>query len=248
MSMLLGAARRISSMPYFRGRERLTNGVLRLGGTVRIQLDGFDFALDPADGVARHIALRRELPSDIPHTLSELAQPGMTAVDVGASIGYTTLKLARAVGMEGQVYAFEPSARAFASLTRNLALNGCSWVHAERVACGERAGEVELHVANVSTEYSSLRPSSLRGQSESVPAIRLDDRIFSADLLKIDTEGAEWQVLQGAESLLRSRPIIVVETLARNTERFGYHPEEMLNWLSGFGYEIERRGSDAICR
>jgi hypothetical protein len=89
--MLLTAARRISSLPYFRGRDRLTNGLLRLRGTVRIQVDGFDFALDPADGVARYITLRRELPSDMPQILSDLAQPGMTAVDVGASIGYTAL-------------------------------------------------------------------------------------------------------------------------------------------------------------
>jgi hypothetical protein len=66
--------------------------------------------------------------------------------------------------------------------------------------------------------------------------------------VKVDTEGAEWQVLRGATSLLRSRPIIVVETLARNTQRFGYHPDEMLAWLRQLGYEIERREDDAICR
>jgi Methyltransferase FkbM domain len=121
-------------------------------------------------------------------------------------------------------------------------------VRAERAACVERAGEVQLHVANVATDYSSLRPTSLRGRLESAPAIRLDDRISSAHLLKIDTEGAEWQVLRGAESLLCSRPIIVVETHTGNAARFGYHPDEMLNWLSGFGYEIERKERDAICR
>lgn len=245
---LLSSSRRIGTMPYFRGRDRLTSGLLRLGGTVEIQLADFKMALDPGDNVARSIALHSEFPSEIPEVLGELAKPGMTVVDVGANIGYTTLTLAHAVGHQGYVHAFEPSARAYRSLLLNLAVNGYDWVHARRAACGDFDGGAELHVARVSSEYSSLRPISLRTRVEQVPVVRLDSCVAQAGLVKVDTEGAEWQVLRGATSLLRSRPIVVVETLARHTQRFGYHPDEMLAWLREFGYEIDRRECDAICR
>ena len=245
---LLCTSRRVATMPHFRGRDRMTTGLLRLGGTVEIQLADFKMALDPGDNVARHIALHSELPSEIPEVLRELAKPGMTVVDVGANIGYTTLTLAHAVGPEGYVYAFEPSSRAYRSLHRNLALNKYDWVQARRAACGDSAGEGQLHVARVSTEYSSLTPISMHTRVEPVPVVRLDDCVAQAELVKVDTEGAEWQVLRGATSLLQSRPVIVVETWAGNTRRFGYHPDQMLAWLSELGYEIEQRTGDAICR
>lgn len=249
---MLGAGRRLNRLPYFKGRDRIAAGLLRLGGELRVDVDGLTYCLDPRDNIARGIALGGPIPTEVPRILAEVAEPGMTAVDVGANIGYTTMTMARAVKPHGRVFAFEPAALAYAQLCRNLAENNFDWVHTERCACGEVAGTAELNVANVSTEYSSLAPCwrNFASHVEPVRVVRLDEQLEAPlDLVKVDVEGAEWPVLRGLGDLLSSRPILVVEAWSEFTQRFGYRPHEMLDWLRGFGYHIERLPEgDVICR
>jgi FkbM family methyltransferase len=249
---MLRAGRRLSCLPHFKGRDRIVTGVLQIAGELRLEVEGTTYCLNPRDNVARSIALSGSLPSEIPSLLAEIAQPGMTVADIGASIGYTTIAMARAVGQHGRVFAFEPAALAYAQLCRNLAENGFEWVRAERSACSDAAGTAELNVAKVSTEYSSLAPCrrNLASRPETVRVVRLDDRIEGRlDVVKIDVEGAEWPVLRGIGDLLRSRPVLIVESLPENTQRFGYRPNEMFHWLRSFGYQFEWFTSDdVICR
>jgi FkbM family methyltransferase len=196
-SIRLRAARALDRLPYFRGRERLVARVLRGGGETQLDVGGFTLRLDLRDGLARAIAMTGSLPSEMAQILAEVAQPGMTAVDVGASIGYTTMAIARAVGPQGRVYAFEPGALAHAQLRRNLAENGFDWVIVERVACGDAAGTGELNVSKVATDVSSLAPVA-SARAEKVPIVRLDERVSApVDLVKVDVEGAEWAALRG---------------------------------------------------
>lgn len=249
---MLQAARRLNRRSYFKGRDRLVAGLLRVGGEIRLNVGGFTYCLNPRDNIARGIAVRGALPTEITPVLGELAEPGMTAIDVGASIGYTTMTMARAVGRHGRVFAFEPAALAYVQLCRNLTENGFSWVDAKRLACSHTSGTADLNVPLLSTEYSSLAASGrdLASRPESVQVVRLDEQLTGPiDLIKVDVEGAEWAVLLGLGELLSSRPILVVETIAENSVPFGYRYDEMLDWLRGFGYRIEQlTPDDVICR
>lgn len=138
-------------------------------------------------------------------------------LDVGANVGQYALRL-RAVGYAGRIVSFEPLPEAHAELTRRAAADP-AWQVAPRMAIGERDGEVEIEVS-AESDMSSILPQSalLRRISptsavirrERVPVARLDG-IAPAWLqrddevvLKIDVQGYEPQVLEGAGALLRT--------------------------------------------
>ena len=80
-------------------------------------------------------------------TIKDLVQPGWTAIDVGAHIGYSTLLLANCVGPKGRVIAFEPLTENFELLQENTRLNSYSNIFAENLALMGQSGQIELRSA-----------------------------------------------------------------------------------------------------
>lgn len=152
--------------------------------------------------------------------LEELVQPGWTAIDVGANIGYFTLLMAKRVGPQGKVIAFEPLAENFNILQENIKLNRHPNVVAENCALMSSSERVELRSATPGaiTWVASVRVKQDSAvESESVEAISLDEYvekkgIAKVDFLKIDVEGAEESVLDGATKVLeRDKPVLLIE-------------------------------------
>ena len=135
-------------------------------------------------------------------------------LDVGANAGQYAQYL-RFLGYKGAIWSFEPVADAFAELKRASA-DDRLW-DVTRCAVGARPGEVEIKVT-ANNVYSSIRPPSSYGEAlypslecvatETVPVITIDSLTASAQsrsiFIKIDTQGYEREVLEGAtESLKR---------------------------------------------
>jgi precorrin-6B methylase 2 len=130
--------------------------------------------------------------------LRRLARPGYLCFDVGANNGYYALALTRLTGVGAVAIEFAPEG--IQRIRRNLARNG---------ALGASVRLVEAYVTNVVD--AAQRASTLDRISADLGA--------RPDLLKIDVEGAELTVLQGASDLLRQRrPHVVVETHGRDVE------------------------------
>jgi len=157
-------------------------------------------------------------PAEIAALLARL-RPGDTAFDVGANIGFHTVALARGVGSTGRVLAVEPVPDNAAALRANLARNGLANVQVFEVAAGATRGEIELELTRDPAFVSAhgavgggpagrrlrvpLEPIDRLWESAGSPAVRV---------MKIDTEGAEPEGLQGAEKLLRAcRPALLLE-------------------------------------
>jgi len=157
-------------------------------------------------------------------------QPGMTVVDAGANVGLYTVTASALVGTTGRVYAFEPGRLTFERLQRNLELNHCQNVIANRIALSDKHGQMFLRV---DTAYPALdghrfvqpmedvtRPAST---DEIVDCQTLDDYFLSGgglDFMKIDVEGAELALLQGAEkTLARSTNITIMLECTQNREK-----------------------------
>ena len=149
--------------------------------------------------------------------LMSLVQPGQTVIEVGANIGSHTVGLAKRVGPSGQVFAFEPQRACFALLQSQIALNQLHSVIAFNEGSG--ADECELWLPQI--DYSRqgnyggvpLRRSG-SGRQEKVKVRRLDD-VFPdtpVHLIKIDVEGMEREVIEGARKLIESsKPNLYVE-------------------------------------
>lgn len=152
---------------------------------------------------------------ELQHAIREWAKPGAVVYDLGANVGYVSLLLARAVGANGQVYAFEPLPANQARLRRNLELNPGVNVELIPAAAAEHSGRASfaLHGSDdMGRLHSAGSPAE---KSIEVKTIALDAFAKSHPtpaLVKIDVEGAEALVLQGMQQLLRARqPVLFIE-------------------------------------
>ncbi len=143
-------------------------------------------------------------------------------LDVGANTGQFVEKL-HAFGYRGRIVSFEPLSAAHARL-RSKARTHPNWTIAERTAVGAEAAAVEIHVSGNSVSssildmlpsHSEAEPVSIYIGTETVPVNRLDDLYVLSKTdrvaLKIDVQGYERQVLEGAPRLLGSCRAIIVE-------------------------------------
>jgi FkbM family methyltransferase len=178
--------------------------------------------------------------------VQKLLRPGMTVLDVGAHHGLYTLLAAKRVGWRGRVIAFEPSARERRRLLRHLRINACWKVSVESCALGAEPGETDLFVVEGWQDWcNSLRPPAVKEPIHTirVDVERLDDVLWRlkldvVDFIKLDVEGAELSVLEGAGKLLQgaSRPVILVEVQDLRTQPWGYRARDIVDFLAGKNY------------
>ncbi|HLY58969.1 MAG TPA: FkbM family methyltransferase [Stellaceae bacterium] len=144
---------------------------------------------------------------------SRALRPGDVAVEVGANIGAHTVHLARLVGPQGLVVAFEPQRIIHQFLCANLALNELFNVVSYRAAAGARRGTLKVPPLDYAAAYNFGGVALGADAGEDVLVMPLDSLGLKAlRLLKIDVEGMEVEVLQGARELIaRTRPLLYVE-------------------------------------
>jgi FkbM family methyltransferase len=183
---------------------------------------------------------------------------GMTVLDIGAHQGLYTLLASRMVGPLGRVVSFEPSPRERRRLGLHLFLNRCGNVKVESLALGKNEGEATFFVVDGrDTGCNSLRPPAIREPTSviQVSVARVDDvlctyKIDEVDFIKIDVEGAELDVLSGAERLLESRPrpVMLVEVSDTRTGPWGYKARDILVFLEERGYRWFRPAENGTLR
>jgi FkbM family methyltransferase len=143
---------------------------------------------------------------------SGLVKRGMLVVEVGANIGAHTVHLAKLVGENGGVVAFEPQRVIYQMLCANLALNGLENTDARCLAVGAAAGEVMVPRVDYrgDTSFGTIPVSDDNG--DVVEMIAIDNLMLPAcHMIKIDVEGMEKQVLGGArQTITNFRPYLYV--------------------------------------
>jgi FkbM family methyltransferase len=167
----------------------------------------------------------------------EFVKVGDTVIDVGANVGHYTWRLANHLGPTGRVIAFEPIPETFATLTGNLC--GMKNVTLLNLAASNDCGRVAMELPSDDPENFYRASISTTG-TYSVLTMPLDALDLDAcALLKIDAEGHDLQVLQGAANLIdRFRPIVIVEC---------WDGKPPALWLLEAGYKLEReKGSPNI--
>lgn len=148
--------------------------------------------------------------------LAHALTQGDTFYDVGANVGFLTLVGARALGPTGQVVAFEPSSRNAATLRHNVPLKRLWWVEIVEAAVGDGPRTVTF-AAGDSDQTGHLVTDAAGGTTVAVVSIDawLSTGRRPPDVVKIDVEGGEQAILDGALTLLtKYRPIVICEVHA----------------------------------
>lgn len=179
--------------------------------------------------------------SDKQRLLAALAKPGMVAYDVGANAGFYTLALSHLVGPGGRVHAFEPLPENAANVRDHLQLNACGNVVLHQVAVSDRDGHASFHVAASNAMGHLADDGTCR-----VPTARIDTLIGAGDLpqpdiVKMDVEGAESRVLEGARQLLAQGRTIWLIALHGQEQR-----EQVARILTETGHRLLRLDGSVI--
>lgn len=169
--------------------------------------------------------------------MRNLVNQGSTVIDVGANIGFFSIRFARWVGPTGRVIAIEPEARNMDSLRRRVGrAQLSSVVELVQAAAADRPGQLKLAL-------NPSHPGDHHLASEGVPvqAVTLDSLIAqdsrTVALIKIDAQGAETMILAGAREVIhRDRPAIYVEVDPQALARLGSSPHELIGTIVGLGY------------
>jgi len=168
-------------------------------------------------------------------------QRGNVFYDIGAHVGFYTLLAAHLVGQQGHVYSFEPLPQNLQFLRKHIAMNHFSNVKVFDAAVGKESGVGHFKIAQ-STSMGSL---DSHGEL-SVAIVAIDELIAQGKLLpptvlKIDVEGAEYMVLQGAMQTLKiHKPLIFLATHGHEVHA------QCLELLRQLGYELKSLDNRSI--
>lgn len=184
--------------------------------------------------IGRSLDLYGEFSEGETELFARVLAAGDVVVEVGANIGAHTAWFGRAVGPGGGVVAFEPQRVVFQTLCANVALNGLANVHCFQQAVGAQAGSIVVPLLDPAApnNFGGLELTHAFPAGDRIPLVRLDDLgLPRCKLLKVDVEGMELAVLQGAAGTIgRLQPVLYVENdrphlaeaLVRFIESLGY--------------------------
>ena len=188
---------------------------------------------------------------EVAHLIPRWLPPDGVAIDVGANIGLFTLVMAHTVKSgKGRVIAAEPDIQVFERLQQHLMMNGVDSVLLIKAALGSEAGRLILHTYRTDTPngggatLAPVQAGDARTIAIEIPVHTLDDitreqRLKRLDLIKIDTEGWDFNVLRGGiEAIRRFQPAIIFEYTRGGWSAAHASPEEAKRWLVDLGYDL----------
>lgn len=164
-------------------------------------------------------------------------------IDVGANIGYYSV-LAGLRADKGQVHSFEPEARNFALLQQNITLNHLSNVMAYPAALSDHCGDGEIFLNPDNWGDHQIYDNQTARERSNISLLKGDEALASLPgfhVLKIDTQGAEFQVLSGLQALIQRSLMnfefsvsMIIEFWPKGLMRSGASAEQLLNVLLSY--------------
>jgi len=162
-----------------------------------------------------------------------------TIVDIGANIGAFTVEASRRA-IKGRIIAFEPEPSNFELLHSNVKANTTGQVVLRQEAIGNRTGTVTLEIDTEHTgAHSIVSPKPMGAAKLTVPLVSFESVIAELgmiDVLKIDCEGAEYDILLSAPEAL-SKQVRQIIGEVQQTDR--NMPAELISFLRNLGFQVE---------
>ena len=176
---------------------------------------------------------------------NDIIKNGEILLDVGANIGYFTLLMAKLSGPSGKVFSFEPEDKNFKILEKNVKINNYHNVVLEKKGVSDRNGINKFFLSSKNTGMHSLQKIRDDVKEVKIDVIKLDDYFSALDLaekislIKIDVEGAEFQVLNGMKTILKNKNLkLLIEFIPEHLKKHGTNPGDVLKILEDNNFKI----------
>jgi FkbM family methyltransferase len=209
-------------------RSRVNEGDL---SACWINYDGAKLYIDPQDLIGGALYSTGEYEPNVKRVINNILVEGDTAIDVGAHIGHNTVTMRNAVGIDGKVLAFEPHPKSASYIKKTIEKNHWSNVELIEKALSNEMGSKKLIEKSSNTGGSTLQNRPLEqfpemkfeGTKYKVSTERLSDfltknNIGTVNLVKVDIEGAEFEVISDISEKLGQISHILLEIHTKKLE------------------------------
>jgi len=229
----------LTKYSFFRGLKNYAYSNLK---SSQIMINDYNMILDSHDSF--NLSLKNSYEPIETELIKQKIKNDDVVIDVGSNIGYYTLLFASKIGPQGHVFSFEPAPENSKILKSNVALNNFQNVTVEEFAVSNKSGKVDLYLADEGIGQHRIHESRFGKSSISVKMISIDEYLSEKsqkiDFVKIDVEGAEYDVLKGMENILNVNPSIelLLEFNPINLIEHGSDPKEFLDFLKQKNFKL----------
>lgn len=178
----------------------------------------------------------------------DIIKDSQVFVDIGANIGYYSMIAGRLMSQTGMIYAYEPEPYTYSILCKNVQMNGYRNINTFNLAISDKKGYATLWTNNRDIALASMSKNNVSlilntrkvNQEIRVRTFRLDDlfKDKKIDIIKIDTQGAEGLILEGAKEIMKSDVKILTEFWIEGLREMGTDPLELLRKVQGYGFKV----------
>jgi len=231
--------------------------IIKPKGIILIDVQGIKMYVDCRDkGVTPFLLTKGVYEKYETALFKELIKPGMVVIDIGANIGYYSLIAAKLLGSKGKVYAFEPEPRNYNLLVKNVKINSYNNIIPIQKAVSNKQGKAKLFTDKDNLGNPSFSEDNISEKEGVVDVTTVTlDKFFenlatynNIFLFKIDAQGAEGLILEGAENLLKNNNLIIImEFWPYGLKNLGTNPKKLLNKLYEYGFIIKHIDEQNQC-
>jgi FkbM family methyltransferase len=216
------------------------------------EVNGINYELDLTEVIDAAIFYSDSREPATSKALAILCKPGDIVFDIGANVGSHSLPIAKTVGSTGKVYAFEPVPWALNKLHKNISLNAFNNIIVEPIALSDAPDDNAEFSLRASFKTTSQLPVNSDGnlndnwwnacekvkvKVETIDNFVLENNIEKVDLIKLDVDGFEAKVINGATKVLNKyEPVIIMELAPSWIAAKGDDVNAVINSLTSIGY------------
>ncbi|MFQ5962993.1 MAG: FkbM family methyltransferase [Candidatus Scalinduaceae bacterium] len=184
--------------------------------------------------------------------IATIVKMGDVVIDIGGHIGYFSLLASELVGKEGNVFTFEPSISNYNHIKRHITINKKTNIHAFNLALGVKNRETDFFLnldndgGHALWDVGTHSFNKISRVNQLVKKIKLetlnnffrDKNLVTCKLIKIDAEGAEFDILRGGETIILKNniPYIICEVNRSALRQMGTSEGELRKFMSELGY------------
>lgn len=210
-----------------------------------VECHGIRLALNPQDAVVSGALSLGCYETSLSELFRETIKPGMNVLDIGANIGLYSMIAAKGAGPSGRVVAVEPEAGNCAFVERSRKLNGFENISIINKAASDHEGTLNLYLCEENKADHRVYDNSGDRPSVAVAATSIDFLMNELgvphlDVIKIDVQGAEFQVITGMHKTLRENQNLTVfmEFWPWGLMQSGSDPKKLLDLLVDAGFTM----------